>query len=414
MGRNTTTYCLVLVTVMLLPLVGQAQEPQVPAAQPAAPQAAPTPPSPQSNAGTTGTSPGAAWNSEVLPSVPPPAAALPLAYSASRSESALRVEDLMRGASALRQQGNFAKAMALYNDALAIAPLYPEAYRQRALTLVRLGDRVQAQIDYNRYLALDRDAPRHVREELVLFQQSAWGQPGQAEAAAYRYGPMIPLGPSGESLTSEQKIQQFAQTRFSLARDAFQRGDYDAALLWATNSNADMPEARTRALMAQILLAQADYRGAAAEARAAIAMEPVMDWRTLYNYYGYATPRLSGQIHALEEFVRQNPSSADGHFMLGYERMILGQRLPAHAELAIAAVLEPTDVAATALLAKEGVEIVKARRPQTEAVGQEATTPPQAGVEVARRPTPPIGVGPWSAAGGVSHSEGTTQREILR
>ena len=69
--------------------------------------------------------------------------------------------------------------------------------------------------------------------------------------------------------------------------------------------------------------------------------------------------------------------------------MILGQAEPAHAQLAIAAVIEPTDVVATSLLAKDGVEIVSSHRPLAQGA------PPRGGVEVARRlPTPPTGVSP--------------------
>ena len=166
---------------------------------------------------------------------------------------------------------------------------------------------------------------------------------------------------------------------------------------------------RTRCL-AQILFAQGDFRGAAAEARTAIAMRPAIDWRTLFAYYSYATPRFSRQLHSLEEFVRDNPSSADAHFLLGYEQLVLGKAEAAHAQLAIASVIEPNDVAATALLAKDGVEVVSSHRPLLQAAA------PPAGMEVARRlPTPPIGIGPWpQPASGISAPQGTTQPEIVR
>jgi tetratricopeptide (TPR) repeat protein len=457
MCRIRTTGSILLLCMLLLPAMGAAEQLQSPApfppnqpsmAQPPSalpdpaavppeqsplpPQQtpAPTPPIVRSpgrpdGAGATiypDPSPSSSWSSQSLPTAPPPQTVPPLAYSASRSEAALRVEDLMRGAAAVREQGNFRSAIELYNEALTIAPLYPEAYRQRALTLVRLGDRVQAQVDYNRYLALDPRTPRQVREEMVLFQQSGHAQLGQAEAASYDYGPTV-TGQSSESPASNPKLRQFADTRFSLAQDVFQRGDYDSALVWAKNSYDAIPQARTRALMAQILFAQGDYTSAAAEARAAVAMEPTMDWRTLFNDYNYATPRFSQQLHALEDFVRYNPSSADAHFVLGYQRLILGQTQAAHAQLAIASVIEPTDVAATALLAKDGVEVVGSYRPLAQGVSPSAGAevdrspmPPSAGVEVARRPTsPPIGVGPWSSFPSDStRSQPTARSEVLR
>ncbi|MFZ1932398.1 MAG: tetratricopeptide repeat protein [Thermoguttaceae bacterium] len=454
MGRNYTTYycCILLLSIMLLPAVGGAEQPAIPPPAPgeqplpltqqqppAAPEQAavpsqrspvvaePTPAPSESNgrlpAGTDAAgaatypnpNPNSSWSSQsmataTMPSVLSPWSGSPLAYSASRSGAALRIDDLMRGAAALRAQGNFSKAMALYNEALTIAPQYAEGYRQRALTVLRLGDRVQAQVDYNHFLALDPQAAAQVREEVVLFEQSGRAPLGEAEAASYSYGPPLAAGPFAPPLAVDLSSQRFAETRFSAAQDAFQSGDYDSALLWAANSNHDMPQARTRALMAQILFAQGDFRGAAAEARAAVAMGPVLDWRTLYSYYGYAMPRFSRQLDALEEFVRQNPSSADGHFLLGYEQLVLGHAESAHAQLAIASVIEPSDVVATGLLAKDGVEIVSSRRPLVQAA------PPSTSAEVARRPpTPPIGVGPWSSPrSGVSASEGTTPSEVTR
>jgi tetratricopeptide (TPR) repeat protein len=452
MGRNYTTYycCILLFSIMLLPAVGGAEQPAIPppapgeqplpmtqqqpsvapeqAAAPSQPSPAPAEPTPAfseangrspagANAAGAATYPNpnpySTWSSQsmaTMPSVLSPWSGSPLAYSASRSEAALRIDDLMRGAAALRAQGNFSKAMALYNEALTIAPQYAEAYRQRALTVVRLGDRVQAQIDYNHYLALDPQAAAQVREEIVLFEQSGRAPLGEAEAASYSYGPPLAAGPFVVPLPVDLSLQRFAETRFSAAQDAFQSGDYDSALLWAANSNHDMPRARTCALMAQILFAQGDFRGAATEARAAVAMGPVLDWRTLYSYYGYAMPRFSRQLDALEEFVRQNPSSADGHFLLGYEQLVLGHAESAHAQLAIASVIESSDVVATGLLAKDGVEIVSSRRPLLQAAS------PSGVAEVARRPpTPPIGVGPWpSPHSGVSASEGTTPSEVTR
>ena len=88
--------------------------------------------------------------------------------------------------------------------------------------------------------------------------------------------------------------------------------------------------------------------------------------------------------------------------------VILGQAEAAHAQMAIAAVIEPTDVAATALLAKDGVEIVSSHRPLVQA------TRPREGVEVARRPTLSIGVVPPPPSSGFSPSETPTRPEVMR
>jgi hypothetical protein len=128
-----------------------------------------SPKSPSGSGTVTVPSPGASLGNGPMTPMVTPSAGAPLAYSTTRNETALRIEDLMRGAAALRTQGDFSKAMELYNEALTIAPEYAEGYRQRAFTLVRLGDRVQAQVDYNRFLALDPQSPDQVREEVTLF-----------------------------------------------------------------------------------------------------------------------------------------------------------------------------------------------------------------------------------------------------
>ena len=122
--------------------------------------------------------------------------------------------------------------------------------------------------------------------------------------------------------------------------------------------------------MAQILFAQCAYRGAAAEARTAASMGPLIDWTTLYGYYDYRMPQYRTQFQALEDYVRKNPSSPDGRFLLGYEHLIVGQTELAHAQLAIAAVLEPLDVVAKSMLARDGVEIVEGTAAHQERAGR--------------------------------------------
>ena len=153
MGRDTTTYCCALALfLMLLAGVGMAAQHDSPATMPQGQpmQTQPPPvseepapgrpkqiPLPQRGAGSRRTEcpvagsvgwgggnhlsrsePSSLSSGGSLATVPPPQATVPLAHSASRSETNLRIEDLMRGAAALRMQGNYPKAMALYNDAL--------------------------------------------------------------------------------------------------------------------------------------------------------------------------------------------------------------------------------------------------------------------------------------------------------
>ena len=98
------------------------------------------------------------------PTLPTPPVRVPQTYPATHAEDAARVADLNRRAGALVAGGNLQKAMELYNESLRLAPQYAETYRQRALTLLRLGDGVQAQVDYARFLALDPQALGRLRK----------------------------------------------------------------------------------------------------------------------------------------------------------------------------------------------------------------------------------------------------------
>ena len=333
----------------------------------------------------------------------------PLAYPASRDEAALRVEQLMHGRwrSAVRgsSPSNGPVQRRLYDRAGLCRSLPAAGLNVGSPRRPRAGKSITTVI----WRSIRRRQPQ-VRDEVVLYEQSGRSRSGEAEAASSRYGvPIAAAVPLPVVPPATPSSQQIADSRLSLAQDAFESRDYESALLWARNAYREMPQARTLPLMAQIFLAEGDVRDGAAEARAAVAMAPTVDWQTLFNNYSYVTPRFSRQLHALEEFVRLNPSSADGHFLLGYERLILGKADSAHAELAIASVIEPTDVAATALLAKEGVEIVGSHRPLAEAAA------PRTGVEVARRVgTPPLGVGPWSTTPAAPAAQPTTESEVTR
>jgi tetratricopeptide (TPR) repeat protein len=390
---DRTAYIL-LFSFLLVPAIAGAQQTQAPIPAPPSPAKVPMPDSRTSatknNGDTMPSSPAKIamrWQPEqsaspgsALPSQgsawisppPTPAASVPLAYPATRIETASRVEDLIRDAASLRAQGNLSKAMELYNEALTLAPRFAETYRQRALTLLRLGDRVQAQIDYGRFLELDPQAQPRVKDEIQLFAQSGYARVGETEVALSR--PNIPpapesLGPPVVALVAPPagyNPARQADLKYSIARDDFQHGDYNGAFQWALRANEAMPQARIHALMGQILFAQGFYSGAAGEARAAVAMAPSIDWTTLYGFYDYKMPLFSAQFRALEDYVRQNPSSSDARFLLGYEHLILGQTDMAHAQMSIAAVLEPVDVVPTSMLARDGVEIVGGQRLLTE------------------------------------------------
>ena len=134
------------------------------------------------------------------------------------------------------------------------------------------------------------------------------------------------------------------------ARESFRDGDYRQALRLAQHAAIDMPrDPAVHELLSLALFALKDYRGAAIEAHAALALGPPIDWPTLYAYYGNADT-YTAQLRALEGFVRDKPKAAEGHFLLGYHYIVIGSTDAAKQELAKAVAETPKDQLAERLL----------------------------------------------------------------
>ena len=97
------------------------------------------------------------------------------------------------------------------------------------------------------------------------------------------------------------------------------------------------------------MFSQKDYRGAAYEAHAALELGPPIDWPTLYSYYGNVGT-YTGQLRALESFVRENPKGPEGHFLLGYQYTMIGKQVAAKNELAQTVSITPADKLAENLM----------------------------------------------------------------
>ena len=110
------------------------------------------------------------------------------------------------------------------------------------------------------------------------------------------------------------------------AQEAFRQGDYRNAARLAAHAAIDSPQdPKAHEIASLALFAAGQFRGAAMEAHAALAMAPASDWPTLYSYYG-DLPTYQRQLRALETFIGKNPNSPDGHFLLGYHDLMMGHR----------------------------------------------------------------------------------------
>src|SRR5205807_4621617 len=129
-------------------------------------------------------------------------------------------------------------------------------------------------------------------------------------------------------------------------------------------------------MMSLALFASADYRGAAAEAHAALAFGPPTDWATLYSYYG-DDALYTNQLRALEKYSHENPTAADARFVRAYQYLMMGHQPQAITQLEEVAKLTPSDRLVADLLKKFN-----------EAPTSSAPTPPAA---VPAKPVPPGG-----------------------
>jgi hypothetical protein len=156
----------------------------------------------------------------------------------------------------------------------------------------------------------------------------------------YAYPETYPNTP----VVTENPAAADGATFYAQAQDAFRRADYREALRLSAHAAVEMPkDPHVHQLMSLAMFALGDYRGAAIEAHAALALGPAPDWATTYRLYGGASKDYTSQLRALEAFVREHSGEADGHFLLGYEYLMLGHREAAKHQFTTSATQAPKD-----------------------------------------------------------------------
>jgi tetratricopeptide (TPR) repeat protein len=166
---------------------------------------------------------------------------------------------------------------------------------------------------------------------------------------------------------------------FSQATEAFHQGEYQAATRLAAHASIDDPRnPSVHLLMSLGLFAMKEYRGAAMESHAVAALGKAPDWPVLFGFYGDVKP-YTEQLRALEKYVRENPSSPEGRFLLGFHYMMGGHQDTAKDEFLKALKLTPKDRLAAQLLTQLGGTVpadIAAQLPQQPS--PKAPTPPPA------------------------------------
>jgi hypothetical protein len=151
---------------------------------------------------------------------------------------------------------------------------------------------------------------------------------------------------------------------FSQAEGAFRGGKYHDALRLANHAAVESPRnPKAAELMSLALFADGDYRGATAQAHAALTLGPVSNWNTLRGYYDDDVDAYTKQLRALESYVRDKPTAPEGHFLLAYQYLLTGYTKQAVKQLAEVVKLAPSDKLSAELLKHYGGEAPAAEPP---------------------------------------------------
>jgi tetratricopeptide (TPR) repeat protein len=139
------------------------------------------------------------------------------------------------------------------------------------------------------------------------------------------------------------------------ALSAFQQGDFRNATRLATHASIDDPKnPEVHLLMMMGLFAIGEYRGAAMEGHAVVALSKQLpDWNKIYSLYGKLEP-YTEHLRALEKFVRDKPKAPEGRFLLGIQYLMANHKDAAKNELLQAVKLMPKDKQAVQLLKLSG------------------------------------------------------------
>ncbi len=161
-------------------------------------------------------------------------------------------------------------------------------------------------------------------------------------------------------------VAESTEQVFSAARDSFKAGDYQRALDLTDQVLKQTPDAAVvHEFRGLCLFALKRYDEAAAVNYAVLTAGPGWNWSTLVGLYP-DVDTYTNQLRALEAYVRGNPSSSSGEFLLAYHYLAQGNNDAAGARFQKVAELLPTDQlsAGFAKLYKKATEVAAAQAAQ--------------------------------------------------
>jgi len=131
----------------------------------------------------------------------------------------------------------------------------------------------------------------------------------------------------------------------------------------AEHAVVDSPrDAEAHEIISLAAFANKDYRTAATEAHAVIALGGVPSWNQVYALYQNADA-YTAQLRSLEEYVKAHPTAPEGQFLLGVQYLTTGYASQSHDHLVKAAELSPKDKVLQEMLKSAGSQAPLAPNP---------------------------------------------------
>jgi len=140
-----------------------------------------------------------------------------------------------------------------------------------------------------------------------------------------------------------EKMAESSESYIEKSQEAFKTNDYLAALDYANKAVGESPgDGALHEYRALVLFALGKFGEAAGVLNPVLVGSPGWDWTTMIKVYD-AQETYVKQLQALENYVRGNDGSADGHFLLGYHYMVCGHLENAADQFEAAVKIQPAD-----------------------------------------------------------------------
>ncbi len=163
----------------------------------------------------------------------------------------------------------------------------------------------------------------------------------------------------------QSAMQENRSDYMTHAISAFQNGNYSDAMRLASHAAIDSPrDPEAHLVISLSAMANKDFRFAAAEAHAVVALGNVPKWDQVYEVYN-DLDRYTSQLRTLEAAARTNAKDPGAHFMLGFLYLAMGYRTDAQTHLDVAVQEMPNDKIAQSLLSDAGGQVPATASPES-------------------------------------------------